>query len=172
MSTNLTIDIWLAMLLAVCLVTDLTRGLIYNWVTLPAALLGLFLGWWYGGPAGLGWAVAGLLVGGGVLLAPFFMGMVGGGDVKLLAAVGALGGPMFGLKTTIYACLLGGAVALVIMLVHGKLLQGLKETGRFFWELMLTRSASAKPTSLGLPAIPFGVCIAGGAVWARFWDIL
>lgn len=56
---------------------------------------------------GLGGAVAGLAL----LFLPFHRGWVGGGDVKLLAAIGAWLGPLALLRAWLAAALLGGLLA-------------------------------------------------------------
>jgi prepilin peptidase CpaA len=162
----------LVALLGAGVVTDLRRGMIYNWLTLPAAGLGVFLGCWQAGWWGLWTALAGVLVGGGLLLLPFMMGALGGGDVKLLAAVGALAGPAFALKVAVYACLVGGLWALLVMLAKGRLLEGMANLGRLLRGLLVPGLRPAPPQSLGLPGIPFAVCLAAGALWARFFDLL
>lgn len=162
----------MVVLLSVAVATDLRQGMIYNWLTLPAALMGLILSWWHGGWWGLGFSGLGLLVGGVLLLAPFWLGAIGGGDVKLLAAVGALAGAGFALKTALYACLVGGAWALVVMLVKGRLGQGLANLGRLLRGLAVPGLRAEPPQDLGLPGIPFAVCLAAGAIWVRFFDLM
>lgn len=158
--------------LAVSVVTDLKQRVIYNWVTFPAMLLGLGLAALERGWPGLGWALVGLFLGGGLLLVPYIMGGMGGGDVKLLAALGALGGPVFAVKVTLYACLAGGAASLAIMAATGNLAAG----ARFLWQALAhvvhLGQGPPRPEPLGLPGVPFAVCIAAGAVAARFWDFL
>ena len=168
-------ELWepfLGALLLVCMVTDLARGLIYNWVTLPAVLLGLGLGFHQAGWPGLGASALGMAVGGGIFLIPFVLNAVGGGDVKLMAGVGALAGAPFALKTALYACIAGGVWALFAMAVKGKLGRGLGDTGRFFKGLLLPGLKAEKPSPLGLRPLPFGLCIALGAAWGRYWDFL
>lgn len=159
-------------LLVVSAVTDLMRGMVYNWVTLPAAALGILLAVIMYGVPGLLSAGLGLLVGGAVFLAPFLLGALGGGDVKLLAAIGSLTGPVLAIKTALYSCLLGGAVALVMLAATGKLLGVLGDTARFFAALVVPGQSPAAPRKTGLPHIPFALCIAGGVVWARYFDLL
>ncbi len=158
--------------LAVSVATDLMRGMVYNWATLPAAGLGLLLaGVLYGAP-GLLSAGLGLLAGVAIFLLPFLLGALGGGDVKLLAAVGSLTGPLLALKTALYACVLGGVAALVLLVARGALLRVLADTARFFAALVLPGQSPAAPRSAGLPQLPFALCIAGGLIWARYFDLL
>jgi len=91
----LVIDAILVAFLLYCAYTDSTRGKIYNKVTFPAMALGLILNGVFGGWTGLGWAFLGWCVGMGIQWVPYSMGLAKAGDVKLLAAVGALKGWAF-----------------------------------------------------------------------------
>ncbi len=159
-------------LLLVAVATDLARGEICNWLTIPALLLALGTGLAEGGGEGLGLAAWGGLVGGAIFLVPFLLGAMGGGDVKLMAALGAWAGAAFVLKTAFYACLLGGGWALLAMAKSGQLGAGLLDLGRFVRGLATPGLAAPPPRDLGLAPLPFGLCIAGGAAWARFGDLL
>lgn len=165
-------EIVAAAAVVVSVVSDLKQRLIYNWVTLPAMVLGLGLAWLERGWAGAGWSLIGLLLGGGLLLLPFLAGAMGGGDVKLMAALGALGGPLFVCQTAIFACLAGGLASLVIMAKNGQLGAGL----RYLWQALIfivcLGQGPARPQALGLPGVPYAVCIASGAVLARLADWL
>ena len=105
----------------VAVVTDLRSRRIPNWLTGGALALGLLGGFWLGGPSGglsaLGGAALGLLI-----LLPFYAvrGM-GAGDVKLLAAVGALLGYQTLLPIAFYGAMAGGVLSLVIMARRGVL---------------------------------------------------
>lgn len=158
---------WTAMVVG--LVTDLTRQTIYNWITFPAAALGLALGAIDGGWAGLGIHFLGLLVGLAILFVPFAFGGVGGGDVKLLAAAGALAGPLFILKTGLYAVLLGGVGAVVVLALSGRIIDGFKAVFGFIRDLLPWRETTPLP-SLDLPPIPYAVYLIGGAVWTRYLE--
>ena len=73
-----------------CMFSDYRRRIIPNFLTLPAMALGLILNL-----MGRGWingslfSIPGLLAGIGLLLLPFVFGQMGGGDVKLMGALGA-----------------------------------------------------------------------------------
>ncbi len=74
---------------AVAAVTDARMHRIPNWITVPAALLGLVFH--SVSPTGFGPAASliGLAVGFAILFVPWLFGGSGMGDVKLLAALGA-----------------------------------------------------------------------------------
>src|SRR5437879_9352189 len=78
---------------ALCVIADVRTRRIPNVISGSAMLLGITLNTAYMGTAGLLDSLAGLGVTVGVLLWPFAMGGIGGGDVKMMGAIGALLGP-------------------------------------------------------------------------------
>ena len=104
--------------LAVAVVTDLRRRRIYNALTFPAMAVGLVVNGVADGPAGLLRAAAGLALGGALFLLPVaFLGR-GAGDLKLLAAMGALGGPTFALWCALYTGAAGMVFAVAVLLAR------------------------------------------------------
>ena len=102
-------------------VTDLSTRRIPNGLTFSAALLGFVYQFLSGGLDGLGYAALGWLVGAVVFIVPFALGGLGGGDVKLLAALGAWLGPADVMWLSLYAGIAGGILALVVSALHGYL---------------------------------------------------
>jgi prepilin peptidase CpaA len=94
---------------------DLRSGKIPNWLTLPAILLGVALSLLTGGRDGLFNSVTGLAVGSGLLLLPFVLGGMGGGDVKLLGAIGAFEGPVMTIRIFFLSAVIGLAVSLLVI---------------------------------------------------------
>ena len=72
---------------------DMRQRRIPNWLTLMLILSGLARGLINHGPTGLGWSALGLLAGASIPFVLFAIGAMGGGDVKLMAGVGAWLGP-------------------------------------------------------------------------------
>jgi prepilin peptidase CpaA len=102
---------------------DLRTRRIPNALTFSAALAGLLFHVVTSGTAGAQVAAGGWVVG-LLLLLPFFvLGGMGGGDVKLVAALGAWLGPSQTFWLAIYANLAGGALALCLVLSRGYLRQ-------------------------------------------------
>lgn len=101
---------------AVAACTDLRARRIPNLLTLPAAVGGLALNAAFRGPEGLWASAAGWGLGCALLLPLFLLRGLGAGDVKLVAALGALRGPEFVLFTCLWAGVVGGPMALAGLL--------------------------------------------------------
>lgn len=106
--------------LAAC-VTDVRSRRIPNALTFGAALAGIAVHVWLDGADGLKTAAGGWLVG-TLLFLPFFLlrGM-GGGDVKLLAALGAWLGPDRTIWLALYSLAAGGVFGVAVALTYGYL---------------------------------------------------
>jgi Flp pilus assembly protein protease CpaA len=123
----------LAVLVLTAAITDATRHQIYNWTTYPGIAAGLALaaiGWAWTAAAPelaaawqpiVGWlsvgeAVGGFLTCGLLMVLTFVVFPIGGGDVKLLAMVGALAGMHWGLEILLWTFILGGCAGLVVLI--------------------------------------------------------
>ncbi|MEO7987689.1 MAG: prepilin peptidase [Gemmatimonadales bacterium] len=125
-------------------------------------------------PLGWGNVVDGLLGGGlGLALAfPIFLaGGLGGGDVKLLAAVGGYMGPGQLVGACLLIALLGGAFALADAARQGALRAVLLNVFYMLtrWMSPDRRSLSPTLTSPAAMSIPYGVPIAVGSLVWWFW---
>jgi len=108
---------------------DWRTGCIPNWVTLGGILLGLggqaafggLAGGWAGIGGGLLRSAVGAMLAGSVPLWLFHRGAMGGGDVKLLLGIGALGGACGGVTVELYAFLLAAGFVAVRLAWHGQL---------------------------------------------------
>ena len=94
---------------------DLASRRIPNSLNALAAAWGILSGLALGGSSGLIQALLGGLTGFSLLAVFFFLGAVGAGDVKSLAALGTFLGPAGALKLFIFTTLTGGLMALLIM---------------------------------------------------------
>ena len=102
-------------------VTDLRTKRIPNVLTFGAALAGLAAHTALEGSAGALTAAGGWFAG-LVIFIPFFaLGGMGGGDVKLLAALGAWLGPYETLYLALYSGVAGGVLAVAMALARGYL---------------------------------------------------
>jgi prepilin peptidase CpaA len=105
--------------------TDHRTGTIPNRLTIPSLFLGLGLGLVHDAASGLFMAIAGVFATALVPLILFRFGAMGGGDVKLFAALGALLGAGSALEAEILAFFLGTVQGMVIWYRNGQLKQGL-----------------------------------------------
>lgn len=84
-----TVAAGVGVLTVVALVCDLRWRRIPNWLTVSSALTALGVHAAFDGWSGLGFALAGFAVGFGALFVLWLIGGGGGGDVKLMGAMGA-----------------------------------------------------------------------------------
>lgn len=158
------LDLLLVITLAICVITDIRSRKIYNIVIFPALLITLFLQLVLGGWQALGASLLGFLIGFSILIIPYLLGGIGAGDVKLLALIGALKGGYFVFTTALYMALLGGGIALLILLFRSGVKKRLQSivygiySYRYGIRLPLLNKEDLKMT------YPYGVAIAGGAV--------
>lgn len=99
--------------LFLCCATDTFLGEIPNPLNLSLILSALLYHGLTSGASGVSSALLGLLLGGALLLIPYLLGGTGGGDVKALAALGALLGPVAIFQMFLYSSLIGGGLALL-----------------------------------------------------------
>jgi prepilin peptidase CpaA len=157
-------DAILILVLLICVITDLKSRKIYNNIIFPALLLGICSHMVASGWSGLFFSLKGFLLGLGLLLIPYLMNGMGAGDVKLLALIGALKGSLFVFYTAIYMGLIGGLIALGILLFRKgffKRIQGIFYT-MGCWRLGVRLPILVEKDAL-TQTYPYGVAIAGGA---------
>jgi prepilin peptidase CpaA len=120
--TNITLARASALVLAaIACAIDVRTRRIPNVLTFGAAACALVFHLAVGGAGGLADALLGWLVGTALLLAPYALGGMGAGDVKLLGAVGAWLGPGDAFWAAMYTGIAGGALGLVVACAHGYL---------------------------------------------------
>lgn len=167
MLTLLTTAALLALVLAAA-ATDLRARRIPNVLTVSGLAVGLALRSPLGGAALLDGALgagAALLVG----VVFFAAQALGGGDVKLLAAVGAFTGWSELGPTLVVIAMMGGLLALAEAVRRGVLVPVLANTGRLAVSLVTFARYGIRPV-VRTPAsvtVPYGVAIAAGAIVAR-----
>ena len=128
----------------------------------------------YGGvPLFMNGLIGGLLCG-AFLLLPFLMRGAGGGDVKMIAAAGAVLGVQR-IALMLFATSLAGFVLALIMLIFRKV-----DSARlkhyflclFWWKYDRAAGRAALPAKDSEKArIPFGVAIAAGSWLALFYEV-
>mgnify|MGYP002527868416 CR=1 FL=1 len=116
--------ILLLLLVTVATVTDVARHKIYNWTVYPGIVLGFIANalrtaavpaggsvW-----AGLMFSLEGFLACGLIMLVCFVFFDMGGGDVKLIAMMGAFLGVQQGVEAMLWTFVLGSIVGAVILI--------------------------------------------------------
>lgn len=158
---------------------DLSIKKIPNVITFPVILWGLITYTIFGGFAGFKFTLIGFLVGLAILLIPFILGGMGAGDVKLLAAIGALMGWKFVLRTTVASGLVGGLIVIIYSIYKRKLWITIKSAvGLILRPILFVLAASFNSKKLEKAHnyfseqsvqyekhyIPYGVAIGIGAI--------
>lgn len=164
------LDILLFLLLIVASFTDIRSHKIYNWSTFPAIVLGLGFNMSLLGCSGLKESLLGLGVGFIMLFIFYLGGMIGGGDVKLLAAVGALKGPSLVFWGGLYGAALGGLIALLSLIWRKKLFSGLKHIFHLLLGFLIPHLKPLPLERKGSPLLPYGLFIALG-VFSRWLEL-
>ena len=141
----------LAILLIAAAIIDVRTFTISNGLNLTVALLAPLYWWSIGLPlwpdAAIQVAVAATVF--AVLAATFYMGMMGGGDVKLAAALALWFRPFTTLKILVIMSLAGGLLTLIVLAVHKK----------------RAKAPISGDSPAAKPEVPYGVAIAIGALW-------
>lgn len=146
---------------------DIKYRKIPNKLTFPMMLAGMIAGASGGGFAGFMDSLKGLLIGFAFLLVFYLtIGGIGEGDIKLLAAFGAVGGAMYVVRTAVYGVILGGIYAFLYLLSKKRLAPTLK------WIILLLPGLLCKDIRENIPyadeTMPYGPFLAVGAVLALF----
>ena len=106
-------------LLIVATICDLRTREVPDWISIAIALIALaaaVMGWL---GIGVGWVVAGGFVGLVVGYALFHFAKLGGGDAKLIAALGLLVGPV-GLLILLFGMAVAGGVLSLVAILRGQ----------------------------------------------------
>jgi prepilin peptidase CpaA len=150
---------------AIAALTDLVWGRIFNWLTLPAFLLGVGASAWSGGWLGAGQAVLGAAVGLVLYGWMFWLRIMGGGDIKLLMALGAWGGPRYALHLALFSLFLGGAMALVHLAAKGRIRDFARRIHVFLLSVLVKELEPQAPELDRKLTMPFGIPISIAGIW-------
>ena len=171
-----------ALLLAIVLgaaVYDVRYRKIPNWLTVLGVLLGVtlntFPGLLYGhflavDWSGLWFSLKGLGLGFGIYLVLYALHAMGAGDVKLMAAVGAIVGPQNWFGIFVVTALVGGIVSLVLITLRGRVKKTLFNVSFILSEMKSGRPAYLANEELDVKSkkalgLPHGAVIAVGTIF-------
>ncbi|QQE12088.1 prepilin peptidase [Planctomycetota bacterium] len=147
--------------------TDVKRGIVPNRLTYSAIMIGLIF-WCISGVMGAEIGLKASAIGFAAGLVPFVflyaLGGLGGGDVKLMAAVGTLSASwQCVLSTTVYALFFAMLLCVIVMIKRKIAWQTLS---RLFTAFLFARAGSKVSFEKPGAHIPFAAAIAFGALLA------
>jgi len=158
-------------LLLIAAITDYRTHRIPNWLVLSGALFGViyniavppFL------HASWLWPLQGLGLGFVVFLPLYLLGVMGAGDVKLMAMVGAIIGPIDTVWVLLYTMITGGVLSIVMVLARGTATRLWRNLSTLFQLGFLNMLSGVRPdlhidARLSAGKLPYGVAIAIGTI--------
>ncbi|MGH9172892.1 MAG: A24 family peptidase [Vicinamibacterales bacterium] len=154
-------------------VWDLSTRRIPNVLTFGAALLAFVTHGSLDGWSALGMSLGGWAVGVAFFFPLFALGGMGGGDVKLLGAIGAWLGPIPVIWVALFSGIAGGIMGLVVAGFSGYL----KQAFRNVWGLLLYwRVAGVRPlpeltlsSTSRAPRLAYAVPVLAGLMVTLWW---
>jgi len=148
---------------------DLRMRRIPNLLSGPGIVVGLLLNATDTGTSGILASLAGAGLTIGILIWPFAAGGIGGGDVKMIGAVGAFIGPRLAVMGLVIGMILGGAIMSVYLVRLGRLREKLASLATMLRVAFGTRSVYPlvmRPENEATIALPYSVPLAMGTVIA------
>jgi prepilin peptidase CpaA len=170
-------EIALAALVVTAAVYDIRFRRIPNWLVVTGLCLGLALNVFFLRVDGLILALLGAALAFGVYLPFFALRAMGAGDVKLMIAIGAFVGGKNWLVLFFITAILGGILAVCLLLIRGGLIRALKNVLFILGELVRLRSPYHRDPALDVKhpravTLPHGVSIALGTLVFLLLEIL
>lgn len=162
--------------------SDLRFRRVPNWITGLLAALGLTLNSAFPGtesglfvslpgPLGATLSLGGLGLALVVFLPFWIIRLLGAGDVKLMAAIGAFAGPSAMPDLTLFVLLSGGALALVHMVVMRSGREVMYNTAALFGQTRANSSGSFNARHQTAWRMPYAVAITGGVALYAWWTL-
>ncbi len=161
----------LLLALGVASVYDWRFRRIPNWLTFSMIFAGLFLQTFSDGPDGFKNSILGLCLGLFLLYIPFLLGGVGGGDVKLLGALGAFLGPFSLVHVFLASAVIGGIFSLMEIArkkVWRQTCESLKHRLLYLALQQKFASESEVAFSKNPVSIPYAISITLGTLYVYF----
>ncbi|RYZ73312.1 MAG: prepilin peptidase [Proteobacteria bacterium] len=150
---------------AISFYTDLVYRKIFNVVTVFGMLSGVGLAVVNSGFSGFFAALLGM--GAAILMFGwlFVFRVLGAGDVKLLMALGALGGARYCAETAILSLLVAAVIGVVQLVLLGKFSVFLRKLKRLFVSVLVRGMSIEMPQVDQSVKMPFGVAIGVASIW-------
>ena len=153
--------------LVVAVATDVRTGKIKNWLTFPALAAGPVIHFLEGGKHQAALSLAGM--GAMILVAALLLSfrLMGGGDAKLLVAVGSLAGWSIVLPALLFTALAGGLMAIISLVAQRKFFALIRQAAGSVW-LKLGLRVKCPWVMVSRTKLPYSIAIATGTVLAMF----
>lgn len=117
---------------------DIKEQKIKNFITMPVALMGIVINFLEQGQGGVMYSLQGWVIPIVSLMLLYYVNVMGAGDIKLFAAIGAIMGLPFVLYSFIYTVLIGGVIALVILVKRKEFLIRMAHLYTYFKFIILS----------------------------------
>ncbi|SDC72147.1 MULTISPECIES: A24 family peptidase [unclassified Candidatus Frackibacter] len=115
------LNLFLGISLLIPLWTDIKEGIIPNYYTGSLIAFGIIINLYLHSWSGVIFSLSGFFVGLFIFLVPYVLGGLGAGDVKLLAAIGAVKGAKFIFIDSLVVAVVGGLISLFILVMNKRL---------------------------------------------------
>ena len=152
-------------------VIDYRSYRIPNWLTFGGALVGLVSSTLVAGQPwdGFLWALAGLAGGFAMLIPLYALRVMGAGDVKLMAAVGAFLGFPGILYAVLFTFIAGGLAAVAFAIVHKASRRMADHVGAIAWSMTLAAMTGTSPAASlkqagSVGKLPYAISIGIGTI--------
>lgn len=158
-----------AALVVTAAIYDVRYRRIPNWLVLAGLVAGVSMSFAFFGGSGLLASLKGALLAFGIYLPLFALRAMGAGDLKLMVAIGAFTGPSSWIVIFAITAILGGLLALALLLYRGQLQKTLQNVLIITAELSHLRAPYHRKPELDVGhssavRLPHGVSIAGGTL--------
>ncbi len=155
---------------SIAALTDMKKGVIPNWLTLPflcgaPLLYGIFEGLDAFGASFLGLGVCAFTP-----LVLFTRQAIGGGDVKLLAALGAIAGLEVGMEIQLLSFIIAAIYALGRLVWEGKLIRTFINAGCLVINWILPRARRHEIPNEAMTSVRLGGAVLAAVVWVTARD--
>ena len=163
------LEVALAALVLAAAVFDVRLSRIPNWLCATGLVLGLVLNFRLMQFAGLRQAALGVALALAVYFPLFALRAMGGGDVKLMAAIGALAGPSNWFIIFVLTALFGGVFAISLLAIRGGLVQAVRNVATILIELVHLRAPHRTDAMLDIAhpsavTLPHAISICAGTL--------
>lgn len=168
-------NIILAILILICVFTDIRRRKILNIITLPSIILGIILNSYFATDhlTGMLFGLKGMFFGFLIFFIPFALRALGAGDVKMLGMIGAFWGADKVIWTGLYSALAGGLLSLLFMAIDRSTFKPVKNYLKNFVFAFIYRANLPAPEKKGINKryFPYSVAILIGTLFVYFFKV-